>query len=481
MFKRSATVLVVLNLLLACDSDVPNAPDGGLPPDGGSLPEAGDGDGPTDAAHEVGMDAPLEPVAISDRPSRGSYVCRVVRDRTDHSPRRWGGVGTALIATTGGTAYLARQEGTAGDVFNPPPPPELVVGTLSLAGALGSSTVVPAGTAVGVMAAAPREDGFALVWEEDTKLRFAAFDASGAIALAPREVISGVSTNGDPRIAAGPDGGFGVVFESEQDRTLSAMFMVLSADGSVRMAPRRLDAPGTPAALFTRLAPAIVGGPAGYTMVWSDPVSERGGIDFARADVAGTETVPRTRIAGPGDRLTIGRAFAIFMPLAHGLLEVDGAFLVSWVESSGRGMPDTSNGRGTGAWNVVRLARVDGSGRLLAPPASLRAPTDSIDEVEPSLVRYGDAVAVLWARGTHIYLCGGCVPDHRVDLLLIDPTDLTPLSEVVSITSGGQMLAGGLLRRQVAVLGKSLLMTYRLQFHTYNTPGSATFECDRVK
>ena len=118
--------------------------------------------------------------------------------------------------------------------------------------------------------------------------------------------------------------------------------------------------------------------------------------------------------------------------------------------------------------------------RWRRPPA-LRAPADSIDEVEPSLVRLGDAVGVLWARGSHIYLCGGCRPDHRVDMLLVDPTDLTPLSDVVSVTNGGAMGDGGLLSRQLAVLGKSLLMAYRLTFHVHNTPGSATFECDRVK
>jgi hypothetical protein len=232
---------------------------------------------------------------------------------------------------------------------------------------------------------------------------------------------------------------------------------------------------------YAAAAPAITGGPAGYTMVWTDPAESDGAIDFARADAAGAETVARRCIARGSSGGQIGRTtWLAFAPMVHGLLEVDGKFLVSWVEAS-RGASDPLTGGGKGAWSIVRVARVDGAGALLGAPAALRAPTDSIDEAEPTLVRFGDAVAVLWARGSHIYLCGGCVPDHRVDLLLIDPAGLTPLSEVVSITNGGGTQAGGVLRRQVAVLGKSLLMAYRLQFHVHNTPGSATFECDRVK
>ena len=113
-----------------------------------------------------------------------------------------------------------------------------------------------------------------------------------------------------------------------------------------------------------------------------------------------------------------------------------------------------------------------------AAPA-LRAPTVDVDEVEPSLVPFGDAVAVLWGRGTHIYICGGCVPDHSIDVMLIDPVTLAPRSNVVSVGNGGGNKAGGLLRREVAVLGPSLLTTFNLTFHVHATPGSANFVCER--
>ncbi len=454
MFNRTRFVLVLLGFLTACDSGTSNLPDA--------------------------------PSAITERPSRGTHQCRVVRDRTDHSPRQWGAGESALVTTTGGTAFVARRENMSSDPFRPISGAKLLVGSLSAAGAFGTPIMIPAAIAeVGDMAAVPRGDGFAVVWVEGTKLRFAAFDAAGMIdAAAQGRRSDGVGASTTPRMAAGPDGGFGVVSDVESAGGMCSRrsFLVLSGDGAVRMPPRRLDGPGA-GMLYARTAPAIVGGPAGYAMVWSDPASARGSIDFARADAGGSETVARRQIALPAGGLEIGRLGGLaFAPAVHGLLEIDGNFLVAWVEAQQPGrMPDFNTGRGGGAWSVVRLAKVDGSGNPLGAPAFLRAPADSFDEVEPSLVRFGDAVAVLWARGTHIYLCGGCVPDHRIDLLLIDPTELTPLSDVVSISNGGGTHAGGLLRRQLAVLGQSLLMTYRLTFHVHNTPGSATFECDRVK
>jgi hypothetical protein len=131
-----------------------------------------------------------------------------------------------------------------------------------------------------------------------------------------------------------------------------------------------------------------------------------------------------------------------------------------------------------GAWSVVKVARLDAAGAVLGTPAPLRAPEPDTDEVEPALTKLGDNVAVTWARGSRIYVCGGCIPDHRIDMLLVDPATLTPLGDVLTLQPGATTRAGGLLRRDVAALGSSLLATFNLTFHVHATPGSATFACD---
>jgi hypothetical protein len=163
----------------------------------------------------------------------------VVRDRTDHSPRQWGTARSALVTTTGGTVFVARRESMSSDPIQPISQAKLLVGSLNAAGAFGTPIMIPAAIAeVGDMAAVPRGDGFALVWVEDSKLRFAAFDAAGMITLAPRDVIGGVSASTTPRMASGPDGGFGVVYDVEgAGGRIHGAVLVLSADGAVRMPP----------------------------------------------------------------------------------------------------------------------------------------------------------------------------------------------------------------------------------------------------
>jgi hypothetical protein len=147
------------------------------------------------------------------------------------------------------------------------------------------------------------------------------------------------------------------------------------------------------------------------------------------------------------------------------LLSTGGGYLAAWPEVA----------LGQKGSSVVRVVRLDGQGARLGPATAMRAPAPGFDEVEPSLLAFGDAVAVLWGRGTHIDICGGCVPDHRIDLVLIDPLTLDPLSDVATVTAK----AGGLLSRRAAVLGADLLTTYLDTFHTSTTAGSAVFTCQK--
>jgi len=130
----------------------------------------------------------------------------------------------------------------------------------------------------------------------------------------------------------------------------------------------------------------------------------------------------------------------------------------------------------------VQVVPLDHEGSPTDGPVSLRQAEDAIDEVEPSLVPFGEVIAVLWARGSHIFECGGCTPDHRIDLLLIDPHTLDPLSDVVSVArtaiSGGFQPSGGLLARDQVVLGSQILTAYHQQYHTTADLASAAFACE---
>jgi len=409
---------------------------------------------------------------VTERPSRATYTCSVARGVTDYTPRTWKS-SPALVATRGGAAYLLRIESMpASPVI--PVLGEFVIGSLGADGMLGSTTVVPSATSqdVGLLAAIPHGDGFVALWAESGRLRFAAFDASGASAQAPKDVITGTDVIGPEQIAAGPDGGFGVVYMASADTNHHDLYFVaLGPDGGVRGAPRRLDQTSGNFGYGVLPAPAIAGGPSGYAMIWRNLVGPAGGIEFAKAGADGTETVARRRISVGTGATVVGGSIGFESPV-NALIEASGGYLAAWVETQSSS-------------STVVLARLDASGVRVGPPAPLRRVVAGIEEVEPSLVPYGDAVAVLWAPAKHIVVCGGCIPDNRIDMVLIDPADLTPVSNVVSLVNdkpnpgSSSLPPGGLLRRQVVNLGQSLLTTFDVTFHVHHTSASASFSCQR--
>jgi hypothetical protein len=413
-------------------------------------------------------------VPLTQRPARGTMQCQMTRGRTDHSPRSWN-TAPALVTTSGGTAFLIRSESMLSASPGAPAQPQLVASTLSTSGTFGASTIVPSTPSdVGDLAAAPRGTGFAAVYVEGTALRFAAFDAAGAIAVAPKTVLTGVDTLSTiPSMAAGPDGGFGVVYavNTPGDKR-EVRFVVLTADGAMRATPRVLSAP-TALQAFVMPGPMIVSDASGYAMTWRSPNDARGGIDFAKADAAGAETVARRRISVTDVQGVVVGGTAGFDRAGNALLAVGGGFIAAWTEVK-------QGDAGSGSSAEVRIVRLDSGGVAQGVPVPVRPGVTDIDEGEPVLVKVGTAAAIAWAHGTHIYICGGCVPDHRIDLLPIDPSDLTPLGSLVSLTNGAASpatKAGGLLQKKITVVGNALLTAYQLTFHVSATPGSATFTC----
>jgi hypothetical protein len=213
----------------------------------------------------------------------------------------------------------------------------------------------------------------------------------------------------------------------------------------------------------------VVAAGGGYAFAWTGlfgETMESQGVSFVTVDATGAERAPAHRIAAADGRQVVAFGFDTMMV---GLTETADGFLASWVEHAGR-------------YSVVQVVPLDPEGSPTDSPVSLRQAEDAVDEVEPALLRFGDAVAVLWARGSHIFECGGCTPDHRIDLVLIDPHTQDPLSEVVSVErtaiSAEFQASGGLLARDQVALGSKILTAYHQQYHTTADLASATFSCE---
>jgi hypothetical protein len=486
MLAIATPLLASLLSLFACVS----TQEGG--PDAQGLPDARPADAGTDAVDvrssdtSIGPDsggsdggdaAASDPTPVTDRASSNTHRCQVMRGRTDHSPRQWSGR-QALITTRGGTAYLARLESLSPNPMFPDLPGRgtLLVSSLGTDGSFGPPVTISSAEpdTIGGVTLAASGNGFVAVWTEGAALRMAAFDAEGKL-NAPAQTIAvpGIGLESRPKIAAAPDGGFGLVYGVHTEgRAPEVHFVALDGSGRPRSGARLL---GTGVSSFADPATAIAADNDGYAILWRGPSGTAGRIEFAKADLTGVERIAPRTISTPPPPLVMVGGGAGFDPATTSIVPVEGGYLAAWTES--RWDPNSFM---SSAWSIVRLARLDPSGVVQGQAVPLRAPLIDFDEVEPSLVPFGNAVAVFWGRGSHIYICAGCVPDHRIDLILVDPRTLNPLSNLVSVTNAGTAKAGGLLRRAATTLGSSLLTTYNLTFHVHATPGSASFACDAL-
>ena len=78
-----------------------------------------------------------------------------------------------------------------------------------------------------------------------------------------------------------------------------------------------------------------------------------------------------------------------------------------------------------------RLRRVTGA--LAGPALRLQDPEPGIVNVNPTVLPVPGGIALSWARGDFIAICGGCITDYRMHLVLLDPTDLAPVSNFVEV------------------------------------------------
>jgi hypothetical protein len=422
-----------------------------------------------------------EPTPILARTGALTHSCAVRTERVDYKPIYWSYGGHDSISTDNAT-WVARIE--SDDVVDyQPTPGKLVVSSVAEDGKLGESKLVEVPDPKQVVRPsliAQANGGFALVWAEQVHslggatLHFASFDASGQALSAAKSLPGGEPAFvGSLRTARSENGRIAVVWNAQTMSVYDRVRMLVIDDaGNVVMPVQQL-------AERSSAPPQVVATARGFAVLYESYSAQDGSLDrtpataqltLARFDENGAPSQPAGTAVGEPTSSLGGISFA---GRAIALIALDDGFLTARQEGSAGREGGPPSYRGSGGYVALRIARLDAQGELI-DSALLRAREDSVDEVEPVLIHHGAQVALLWGRGSHIYTCGGCVPDQDIELVLLDPITLTPRSNVATLPAPK---VGGLLHKRASVRAGAILTTFEVTFHTSSDPGFAAFAC----
>ncbi len=467
--------LMVLTVLLAangCGGDATNRPGAdltevpGIDVDG-DPGDADDAEMPgTDVAVEL-PDVPPGP-AILDRPVDLRFRCEVTRTATAPLPLRWASDAYAPVTTAGGRTFLVRREfdESVSSGYGP-----LVVSTFAPDGTLGAAIELPSDPTAELwgMGAVPAGDGFLATWLEAGSLRTALRNADGGAVADPRILEALIADVQSWPVAAPLGTGFALSWGAPEGEGRAVRVQRLDAAGTVAGSPVTLAWTPEP---WLDPTPTIAAGDGRWGVLWREGDWTRGYVNFAAVDAAGNIVVPAKRLSvdEPNVRISggeFGRARSALVPAGTG-------WLAAWAERRSGEAVDS------GASVTIKVARLDGEGNVIEV-APVRPVTAEVEEVQPVLVPFGDHVALFWSSGSVIYICTHCSPHHRIDMVLLDPATLVPVSEPTSLvpSGAGGMLdpSGGFLDLQAAVTGDDFLMTFAERFHVSADPLSATVRC----
>lgn len=402
--------------------------------------------------------------AILEQATLDPYACELQPSLTSYPQERsWSYTGHDLVTSSQGTVWLVRMSSGEGSASS-----TLEVSKLDASGALSGTVAIPGLGARGAVSS-PRLLAFAdgsvgLWWISGNDLLFTSFDDHGSI-ITPTTLVAsnhGLAPRAILRVALASSQKVGAVWLGQDE---AAFALVTDSSGSV----------AEPFAVAERVyeVPNIIAADGGsLALLWQGRAAQYGSpseVDFALLD---TQTGALGSVVRVADLPAINDFLPTFSTGGSTLSKTASGFLAAWAEGT-RGVYQQPL-QGSGAFSVLRLQPLAADGTALGSARLLEPKTLDVDQVEPSLVPFGDTLAVLWARGSHIYGCGGCVPDHSIKLALIDPETLNLRSNVVQLDP----TEGGLLEHDAALSGTgNLVTTFEVRFHTQSYGAFAGFHC----
>lgn len=397
---------------------------------------------------------------LLERPSGAKYDCSVSRPITLFD-LPWAGFSLVPGGEETGLAIVRADQN------NPDPnrPGNSVTwSTLGLDGALGSPNAVRAPTnryLAGVTAARGGEKS-TIVWSEPVAdgnsytVNSLQVDAAGAV-VTPATVLLTLERAGGMKVARAGSG-YALLWIDGNESSAKLSFGLLDENGKLS---------GTPHVLAQ--GPYLGAGNIA-------PVGDHFVVSYADYQYSASGLVSRLLLLD-SDGSVLGEPVALEDSAAAGfsatipsLLVRGNQVLAAWSVVSGDNSYEAQD-----AATTVRIARFDADAKRQGPMYELQAKVKDRENVQPFWVDMGADVGLLWAEGSIIYICGGCVPDHSLKFVALDGDSFTPQSNAVTLAN--TLPTGGLLSPEIARRGDDLLVVSSVTYHTSAEGASATIRC----
>lgn len=443
-----SSLLLLVALASACSSDSGTGGTGGT----GGAGSGGKSGGGTGAVDPGGP--------LLDRPAGTKYGCSVSRPVARLNVP-WASF--SLVPGAAG-AELAVVVADRNDPDPNAPGNSVTLSTLDLDGTLGTPRVVRAPTRQYLAGVAAASDGekATIVWIEASpdytsySLNSLQMNAAGAV-VTPGSVLATLGRADQPTLVRAGSG-YALLWVDGTQSSAKLSFGLLDESGKLT---------GTPAVLAQ--GPYLGAGSIA-------PIGDHFIVSYADYQQRDSGLVSRLLVVGSDGRAS-GEPIVLESSAATGfagtlpnLLVRGEQVLAAWSIVTGDNSYETED-----AATTIRLARFDDKGERQGLMYDLQAPVEDRESVQPFWVEVGDDVGLLWAEGSIIYICGGCVPDHSLKFVVLDGENFTPRSNVVQLAN--TLPSGGLLSPAAARTGDELLVVSSVTYHTSAEGASGAIRC----
>ncbi len=298
------------------------------------------------------------------------------------------------------------------------------------------------------------------IWTETgdgERLVFARVNTGLELVEGPTEIDGTASPNASIATAISTPDGIAMLYGGLVGTEMELRFVMLGEDGAPTSEPVVITNLGES---YGASASAALTNDGAIAVTYSAGTLESS-VYFVVLDADGTPRFEPRRISRKASDTSSSRLS--FTP-RNNLIAVGDAVLVAYMEENLDYVTSTGH-------VLVRIAEVDAEGN--AALHALQAPVEGQEDMYPTFVSFEDRVGLAWTTGSIIWICGGCIGDHDMHFVLLDPQTLVPSSEVATHLH----MTNGAITPLLAVDGEDIATAANLDFHASTLGATGAMRC----